>query len=267
MTTRPDLDSTLTSIFDDLSRKMAGGLRTDPRDLLPEADNPLEGVIPDEFLPEVSQFDWFDPTVWAKASTEDMSMVDLSNLQPATGAGKGGKGRDWFRADQAPNNYTNRNNPLYQARREFSVALAPKLEEMFGVTSEGSAGYIRPPSKGDAAPGGRAVNSDHQSGGAVDFFGEVAELDALRDFLVTQPYVSFVRWRSESHGGASGTESGAHVHVSFDLGWIAQNYFEGRAVPQISKTPTVSSTQLREAPRSPEDAPKPSAMLDAGKVL
>jgi hypothetical protein len=259
MTTRPDLDTTLTSIFDDLSRKMAGGLRTDPRDLLPEADNPLEGVIPDEFLPEVSQFDWFDPTVWAKASTEDMSMVDLSNLQPATGAGKEGKGRDWFRSGEAPNNYVNRNNPLYQARKDFAVGIAPKIEEMFEVSAQGSAGHLRAPQASHKAPGGPSGNSDHYSGGAIDFFGEKEELDALRDWLVTQPFTSFVRWQSESHYD--------HVHVSFDTGWIAQNYFEGRSVPPISKTPAVSSTQLREAPRSSEDTLKPSAMLDAGKVL
>lgn len=228
------LGSLLTAVFDKLSHQMAGGQRVAPQDLLPGADDPLEGLVPDEYLAEMAGFDWFDPTVWAQASPENMNLLDLSSIPAASGPGRDGKGLDFFRAGEAPGNYTNRNNPLYQARREFAVAIAPKIEEMFGVSAEGSAGHMRAPSSGDAAPGGRSANSDHYSGGAIDFFGTPDALDALRAWLVDQPFTSFVRWRSESHGGASGTEEGAHLHASFDVGYIAQSYFQGRRVPNLT---------------------------------
>lgn len=241
---RGGLDGILTGIFDRLSRQVAGGGRMDPRDLLPGAQDPLEGIVPDEFVPEVQGVDWFDPTVWARATPEDMSMVDLSNLTAATGPGKEGKGQDWFRTGEAKNNYANRHNPLYQARRDFAVALAPQIEEMFGVSAQGSAGHMRQPQASHAAAGGPSANSDHYSGGAIDFFGDEAELDALRDWLVEQPFTSFVRWKTESHYD--------HVHVSFDTGWVAQNYFEGRQVPPVvgsQSRPAVSaSTSARRTP-------------------
>lgn len=222
-------DGILTQIFDRLSRQVAGGLRSDPRDLLPEALDPLEGTIPEEFLPDVASFDWFDPTVWARADPNDVSEVDLGKITPSTGQGRKGKGMDWFRGGEAPNNLSNRHNPLYQSRREFAVQLAPRIEELFGVSAEGSAGYLRPYNASHAAPGGPSGNSDHYSGGAIDFFGDPEKLTDLRNWLVAQPFTSFVRWQSESHFD--------HVHVSFDLGWVAQNYFEGRSLPSLSTKP------------------------------
>lgn len=233
---RGGLDGILTGIFDRLSRQVAGGSRMDPRDLLPGAQDPLEGIVPDEFVPEVQGVDWFDPTVWARATPEDISMVDLSKIQPATGAGREGKGLDWFRGGEAKNNYANRHNPLYQARREFAVAITPQIEEMFGVSAQGSAGYMRQPSSGDAAPGGRSGNSDHYSGGALDLFGTKEEMVALRNWAVEQPWVSFVRCQSESHYD--------HVHLSIDVGWIAQNYFQGREVPSVVNTPSRSQNAV-----------------------
>jgi hypothetical protein len=251
MTTRQPLDGILTGIFDRLSQQVAGGLRSDPRDLLPEVDNPLEGLVPDEFRPEVSSFDWFDPTVWARASSDDMSMVDPNRVQPATGAGKDGRGMDWFRGGEAPNNLTNRNNPLYQARRDFAVQAASQIENLFDVSAQGSAGYLRPYSRSHAAPGGPSGNSDHYSGGAVDFFGSKEELTALRNWLIVQPFTSFVRWQSESHYD--------HVHVSFDLGWVAQNYFQGRSLPTFTQAPR--SAAIPGAPEAARRSTSPGGAV------
>ena len=215
----------LESVYDRLSQELAGGQRSHPDDLVPWASDPMEGSTPDDFIPEVDFSSWFDPTVWAGANPEEMGQIDLSSIPAASGPGKPGKGLDWFRTGEAPNNYTNRHNPLYVARREFAVAIAPELQRMFGV-SVGGAGYMRPPHPDDAKPGGRSHNSDHYSGGALDITGDPAKLDQLRDWLIEQPWVSFVRWRSESHHD--------HLHVSIDIGWIAQNYFQGRQVPQMA---------------------------------
>jgi hypothetical protein len=249
MTTRP-LDEMLTGVFDRLSRQVAGGPRSDPRDLLPEANDPSEGLIPDEFRPDVSSFDWFDPTVWAQADPNDVSRVDLTNVQPATGQGRPGTGMDWFRGGEAPNNLSNRANPLYQARQEFAVQVGSQIEGLFDVSSQGSAGYLRPYSASHAAPGGPSGNSDHYSGGAIDFFGDPEELTRLRNWLVEQPFTSFVRWQSESHFD--------HVHVSFDLGWVAQNYFQGRQTPTLSQS--ASSQAIPGAPEAARRSTSPGGV-------
>lgn len=245
----------LTELYDVLSNKIAGGQRIDHRNMLPGADDPSEGLIPDEFADQLTTLDWFTPSQWAGLSSEDALRADMSLIPEPGGAGVLGTGGDFFRTGQAPDNFTNRNNPLYLARRDFATQITPQLNELFGVT--GHAGAYRTPSESDADPGGRAVNSDHLSAGAVDFYGTVEQLDALRDYLVEQPWVSFVRWRSESHGGESGEESGAHVHVSFDLGWVARNYFNDRTTPTVRR-PTPST------PRSPGAAGTPTPLNAPG---
>ncbi len=218
---------------------VASGRRVPPEELLPGYDDPLEGSVPNQFLPDVTTFDWFNPTVWANADPADLSGIDLASITAATGPGLDGDGLDFFRGGEAPDNFTNRNNPLYVSRRDFAEAIAPRLAEMFGVSAEGSAGYLRTPQTSDADPGGRSPNSDHFSGGAIDFYGDDAELTDLRNWLVAQPFTAFVRWQSESHTD--------HLHVSFDLGWIAQNYFSGQNLPGLSREP---SQPPREAPAS-----------------
>lgn len=226
-TPQPDkpLASLLESVYDRLSASMAGGKRIHPNDLVPWADDLGEGLVPEQFVPDLDFAEWFDPTVFAGAQASDMSQIDLSAMAPATGPGRDGDGLDFFRAGEAPNNYTNRHNPLYVARRQFSVAIAPQIEEMFGVDAGGSAGYMRPPKSSDADPGGRSPNSDHYSGGALDFTGDPEKLTALRHWLIEQPWVSFVRWESESHYD--------HLHVSFNIGWVAQNYFADKKIPAV----------------------------------
>jgi hypothetical protein len=236
----------LTAVLERKANRDAGGQRVNVNDLLPGADDPFEGSVDPDFMPE-GNYDWFDPTV-----NPDDPTTDFSGMSAASGPGKPGKGMDWFRGGEAPNNYQNRNNPLYQARRDFSVAIAPQLEDQFGVSAHGSAGHLRAPQKGDAAPGGRSANSDHYSGGATDFFGTVEELDALHDFLITQPYVSFIRWRSESHGGPEGTDPSAHLHVSYDLGWIAQNYYKGKTIPPPAPTVSGAPPESSERPETTE---------------
>jgi hypothetical protein len=239
MTQRP-LGRLLTQVFDSVSNELAGG-RVNPADLLPGADDPNEGSVPAEFLPGVETFDWFDPTVWSNATPDAVTPTDLTAITAATGAGTDGEGLDWFRAGEAPNNYVNRNNPLYVARKDFIVSVAPKLEQMFDVSVEGSAGYYRPPAAADAAPGGRSPNSDHYSAGAVDVYGTPEQLTGLRDWLVEQPWTAFVRYASESHQ--------EHLHLSVDLGWVANNYYGGN-------TPEPPSLTMHQSPPTPQGGPQ-----------
>ena len=254
-------------MFDSLSNRIAGGQRMSAADLLPQSQDPTEGTVPEEFLMEVNPYDWFDPTVWAKANPDDLTNTDLAAMVGQNdNPGRAGKGMDWFRGGEAPHNLTNRNNPLYQSRREFAVALDRELAKKFGVSAQGSAGHLRGYQASHADPGGPSPNSDHYSGGAIDYFGTKEELDQLHAFLIAQPYTSFVRWQSESHYD--------HLHVSFDLGWVAEHYFTGKTIPPVipgsqtaggaaarnksynplASAPT-SSRQPPQAPRQPVRAP------------
>jgi hypothetical protein len=190
-------------------------------------EDPLEGLLPDEFRDQFTDLDWYTPTDWSGLTAEDAIRADLTQIPEPGGKAVDGKGRDFFRSGEAPNNYTNRHNPLYKARTDFVEQVTPKLNTLFGV--QGDAGHYRTPKESHKAPGGPSANSDHYSAGAVDFFGTPDELDALRDYLVDQPWVSFVRWQTESHYD--------HLHMSVDLGWVAQNYFSGRTSPNLPKPP------------------------------
>lgn len=218
----------LTQLYDVLSHKIAGGQRQDHRDLRPGVDDPLEGLIPDDFRDQFTNLDWYTPTDWSGLTADDAIRADLTQIPEPGGRAVDGKGRDFFRSGEAPDNFTNRHNPLYKARTEFVEQVTPKLNEMFGI--QGSAGHYRKPQASHKEPGGPSGNSDHYSAGAVDFFGTTEQLDALRDYLVDQPWVSFVRWQTESHYD--------HLHMSVDLGWVAKNYFTGRTAPSLpSKAP------------------------------
>ncbi len=259
-TDRP-LGDFMTGIFRALSDGLTpSGKAEDIEMLMPGADDPLEGLIPDEFLPFISTFDWFDPTVWAGAAPSDISRIDLSAIPEATGPGASGTGLDWFRAGEAPNNFTNRNNPLYISRKDFIVALAPQLEALFGVSS-GGVGYYRPPSASDAAPGGKSPNSDHYSAGALDIYGTPQELTALRNWLVEQPFTAFVRYQSESHD--------KHLHLSIDIGWVARNYFSGTDLPPLTVAPP-PSTETGRITADPKqrtaslEPPEPEPVVQSG---
>lgn len=231
-------DALLTALYDRLSHRIAGGQRTQAGVFGMETVD--EGFLPDEYRTELPDDDWFDPTQWANADPNNMAGFDLSNI-PSGGPVREGKGMDFFRAGEAPNNHANRNNPLYQKRRDFAVAINSKIREMFGVSDHGSAGYYRPYDPAHAAPGGPSGNSDHYSAGAADYFGSSEELTRLRNWLINQPFVSFVRWQSESHYD--------HLHVSYDLGWVAQNF--GGQMPAFAEEPTAQA-----APDAP-DLPTP----------
>lgn len=247
-----DASAALDRTFQQMARAVAQGDHSDPRELLPEALDPLEGTVPEEDRVNAQGFEWFDSAVWAKAPPGDMSQIDMTNVTPATGPGNDGNGMDWFRGTEAPNNLGNRHNQLYQARRQFAVNMASQIEEMFDVSSQGSAGYMRPWNASHAAPGGPSGNSDHYSGGAVDFFGNKEELTALRNWLIQQPFTSFVRWQSESHFD--------HVHASFDLGWVAQNFYEGQQLPQttrnVARPPSPPEAARRSQPTRAAASPQ-----------
>lgn len=230
MTQREPASAVLDRIFQGIARQIAQGTNTDPRDMLPGAADPLEGLVPDPYRPETESYDWFDSAAWYSGPPE--TPVDFSKLPVGTGQGTDGDGLDWFRSSEAPNNLGNRHHPLYQARRQFALNMAQKIGDLFDVSDQGSAGYLRPFQASHAEPGGPSANSDHYSGGAVDFFGTPEELTELRDWLIRQPFTSFVRWQSESHYD--------HLHVSFDLGWVGQNFYEGQPVPPVYRTPAAS---------------------------
>lgn len=236
----PVMRNLLLSVFDRLSDRLAGGSRISPEDLAPENMDPGEGEIPEDMLKEIFQLDFLNPDVFNQIDPENIDLELIGKLSAASGPGKEGKGLDWFRSGEAPNNYANRNNPLYKARAEFAKAIAPQIEEMFGVSAQGSAGHLRAPSSGDAAPGGRSANSDHYAGGAIDFFGTQEERIALRNWAIQQPWVSFVRCESESHYD--------HDHISIDVGWIAENFYKGRKVPQLDRRTTKSRVESRPMP-------------------
>jgi hypothetical protein len=245
------LDRLLDSVYDKLSQRLAGGQRTNVNDLLPGAQDPLEGLVPEDMLPDLPMQDWFDPTVFARST--DQAEFDMTGISAASGPGKDGTGSDWFRTGEAPNNYVNRHNPLYKARTDFARQINRHIEELFGV-SGGGVGYYRPPHANDSAPGGRSGNSDHYSAGAIDYYGTGEQLDRLRDWLTQQPFTGFVRWRSESHYD--------HLHVSFDLGWVAENYFQGRALPPI----TASASPQNAAVSAPTLPDSPDTSLGAENV-
>lgn len=246
----------LLDLYDVLSHKIAGGQRVDHRQMLPGADDPAEGVVPDDFRPEVTDLGrWFRPSEWLGVGPEDQVRADLGAIPEPAKGGVDGKGMDFFRGGEAPDNYTNRNNPLYAARREFAADINSRIEDLFDVDG-GGVGWMRPPQSSDAAPGGRSANSDHYSGGAVDYYGDPGELDALRNWLVQQPFVSFVRWRSESHHD--------HLHASFDLGWVAQNYFQGRQVPSVQAP---SAPRASQSPREPSTTRTRLPTSGAGRLV
>lgn len=238
------LDGLLTALYDKLSNQLAGGQRT-----LEPALPSDEGMLPDDYRQQLPATDWFDPMMWAQADPVSAEGLDLSQI-PSGGPVREGKGMDFFRSGEAPSNWTNRQNPLYQARARFAVAANRQIREMFQVSDSGSAGYYRQRDPSHDAPGGPSGNSDHYSAGAIDYFGTPEELTKLRNWLIDQPFVSFVRWQSESHYD--------HLHVSFDLGWVAANYW-GNEMPKFTiagADAERTATQMREqpAPDLPETA-------------
>lgn len=215
----------LTRMYGNLSKNLAGGSPLDLQGLNPitgdELDWEADGMIPEEFATVVPTNDWFDAIGFRspQQAQEAMGSLNLSSIT-AAGPGRQGSGGDWFRTGQAPNNYANRHHPLYQARAAFvAEQVAPTIQKLFPGMSVQGQNYYRPPGGG----GGQAANSDHQSAGALDIFGTPEQMAAVRDWLVLQPWVSFVRYNSPHHYD--------HVHVSIDLGWVAQNAYGGTPPP------------------------------------
>lgn len=127
------------------------------------------------------------------------------------------------RGGSAPNNYENRNQPAYKYRREVVAPhYASTIKNLFPGAEIGGLGYIRPP---DHVGGGKAPNSDHQSGGAIDVYfkqGTPAESDAMlkqiQAWAMQQPGVSYVVYEGDHNHQKHGRNDG-HVHISFAVGW------------------------------------------------
>jgi hypothetical protein len=108
----------------------------------------------------------------------------------------------YVRSGEAPNNIANRNQPAYRQRAQFMTEMKGYITQAFNVTSAGQWRDV------SAAGGGqRSRNSDHYSGGALDFSGSREEIDRLFNWLKTQPWVSFAQIYTS--GPAAGT-----LHVS-----------------------------------------------------
>lgn len=258
----PQLASLLAAQFERLSNQIAGGQRVHPDALLPV--DPNEGLFLDEYLPHLppnaelealSQL-ITDPTVAEEGLGQGF---DPSQLGGYVSEGRDGNGYDWYRSGQAPNNYSNRNHPLYQARAEFvSNVVAPTIQRLFPGMNVTGQNYYRPPGGG----GGQAQNSDHQSAGALDIFSQYKvgtaeqkeELRALRDWAAQQPWVSFVRCLSPHHWD--------HVHLSVDINWVRDNAYNGPTGginTTAATTPTSSPSGTAQQPTV-----TPSPTVDPG---
>lgn len=121
--------------------------------------------------------------------------------------------QNYTQGGQAPNNYANRYTSDYVYRREV---VAPHYADLIKRTFPdygiriGGLGYMRPPSD---VGGGKAANSDHQSGGAIDVYADTKQqLYEIERWAQSQPGISLV-----VHSGNAAHE-GHHVHVSFQVG-------------------------------------------------
>lgn len=251
---RPSSWASLVAQLDKISHTSAGGQRQPWQDAGLPSD---EGFFPEDYSQQVPSMDWFDPSMWQQADPNDPSTFDLGQIPASSGPVKEGKGMDFYRGGQAPSNYSNKLNPAYVARADFGCAVNKQIMALFKV--EGTCNYYRKPEASDAAPGGRATNSDHLSAGAIDYTPaegtSLEELDRLRNWLVTQPWVSFVRWRSESHS--------THLHMSIDLGWVARNYFQSRQAPTLSNAPppaTSDQAAMRQRSAAEQAQVQPEAV-------
>lgn len=103
---------------------------------------------------------------------------------------------------EAPNNRGNRDHPTYQARAAFMEDMNRTILSNFSVSPLGQWRDLSV-----SGGGQRSSNSDHYSGGALDFSGSQSELNRLFSWLQTQPWVSFAQVYTS--GPAAGT-----LHVS-----------------------------------------------------
>lgn len=117
----------------------------------------------------------------------------------------------------APQNAANVNHPAYVERRTVTV---PNFVDDYmarfhpGASRKkyvGGEGYIRPVTD---VGGGKAANSDHQSGGAVDLYADTeAERKAIERWANSRPDVSYVIYSGNK------AHEGHHVHVSLLLNY------------------------------------------------
>jgi len=133
---------------------------------------------------------------------------------------------------EAPNNILNRNHPAYVQRADFVSSMIPQITDMFNVSS---AGQFRDVSA-EVTPG-RSANSDHYSGGAVDFSGSFEEMQRLADWAREQPFVSFVRFGDAAHLD--------HVHISFKIGEFGEVAPAGATETNVSESVSPPPSDVR----------------------
>jgi hypothetical protein len=117
----------------------------------------------------------------------------------------------------APSNWVNRYQPEYAHRRDV---LAPSFASEFKSTFSGvnprvgGLGYMRDPNVAGNVGGGRASNSDHQSGGALDLYaGSHEDMLRIEQWASSHPAVSYVIYSGNKD------HERHHVHVSLRLGY------------------------------------------------
>lgn len=175
---------------------------------------------PDQFTDWMQAEDADGQARWQGVVEGGLSQNEIQLLWQAMGAYQ--KGRDQYaaastdsggttyginRGGEAPNNKAHaaearRGEGVYGARAQRVSSLIPQIESQFDVRFGGQWRDINADVTAD-----RSANSDHYSGGALDFFGSDAEMKRLADWLGNRSDVSFVK----IHG------SPPHVHVSFKL--------------------------------------------------
>lgn len=111
---------------------------------------------------------------------------------------------------QAPNNKAfadeaRRGEGSYGARAEFVAQIGPQIAEAYNLSKPQQWRDL------DMQPKGGSSNSDHYSGGAIDLFGTMGDMQAAAADLVNRPYVAGVRIH----------EPGPHLHVSFNIDYFS----------------------------------------------
>lgn len=204
--------------------------------LVPSVDpDTLDLTDTEEFTPDMPQN---LPENQFSVDTIQGEPFDFASLPQAQGGKflqKGGKLIFTTGVGEAPNNKSNRNNPVYERRAEF---VSEALNFVTSNFDAASAGQYRDMNAEVTA--NRSHNSDHYSGGAFDVrTGSREEAQRVLAWASQQPWVSF----------AQIYEGGTLVHISANVAAFGGGNSTSIAPPPTPSAPPPSrpSAQEREA--------------------
>lgn len=100
----------------------------------------------------------------------------------------------------------NPSSGAFYARQKWVTAMIPQWSKMFGIKR---IGQWRSTSAQVTA--GRSANSDHYTGGALDFHGTPAQMAEVARYFKNHPAVAYVMYGDAHHKD--------HVHVSFKINY------------------------------------------------